>query len=148
MFRENENVSIVCDRCIEISAYVLADEDYDVWIPNARGNFYSRKHSEMDPESHAFWAFSWDTIGLVDYPAVFSFVRRRTGVKRIFLVSHSQGGSSLLALLSERSDINDVVAAASLMAPVAYLQYSSLFTRIQAQLIPLWMVSSLSLLFF
>lgn len=46
------------------SAYVLADAGYDVWLPNNRGNFYSRKNLFMDPNDTAsgFWDFSWDDI--------------------------------------------------------------------------------------
>lgn len=37
--------------------YVLADAGYDVWLPNFRGNTYSRAHAELDPENVDFWRF-------------------------------------------------------------------------------------------
>lgn len=45
-------------------AYVLADANFDVWILNCRGNFYSRENIFMDPDNPAngFWDFSWDDI--------------------------------------------------------------------------------------
>jgi len=37
-------------------AFLLAKEGYDVWLGNNRGNKYSRRHSELDPnKDQAFW---------------------------------------------------------------------------------------------
>lgn len=39
-------------------ALLLADEGYDVWLPNCRGNLYSRKHKTLNPDTDiAYWFF-------------------------------------------------------------------------------------------
>lgn len=41
------------------TAYVLANAGYDVWIGNARGTTYSRKHISLNPDDdkQSFWDF-------------------------------------------------------------------------------------------
>lgn len=55
-------------------AYLLADEGYDVWLGNSRGNQFSMAHVEYTIEDDEFWEFSWDEMGLYDLPAMLNFV--------------------------------------------------------------------------
>ena len=60
------------------SGYILADEGYDVWLGNFRGNVYSRNHEKathtMNPEKVPFWNFSFDEMGRYDLPAMIKWV--------------------------------------------------------------------------
>lgn len=82
-------------------AFVMADAGYDVWIVNHRGNYYSRKNSYLDPDdpSSGFWNFSFEEIGLKDYPPTFVFIRGVTGQPKLYVVAHSMGTSAMLTLL-------------------------------------------------
>lgn len=126
-----------------ILAYVLADAGYDVWLPNSRGNYYSRKHISKNPDipSSDFWNFSWYELAVHDLPAVIDYVLKQTNNKKLYFVGYSQGTSTLLTLLAERPDYNDRIYAASLMANMAYVSLSCfsdfLLDSVQAFLKPL-----------
>lgn len=37
------------------SAFKLVDAEYDVWLLNARGNFYTQNHVSLSPKDKEFW---------------------------------------------------------------------------------------------
>lgn len=103
-----------------ITAYVLADADYDVWLPNSRGNFYSRHHLTLNPKDANFWNFTWYEMAIFDQPAIIDYILKETNNKKLYYVGHSQGTTTLLTLLSEKPKYNNKIIAASLMSPVGY----------------------------
>lgn len=118
-------------------AYVFADAGYDVWLPNSRGNTYSRNHTYLSPDDTDFWDFSWTEIALHDYPATIDYVRAKTQSQQVYFVGHSQGTTSLFVLLSERPEYNQKIVAASLLAPVAYLGHSGPMLKFLGRVSPL-----------
>ncbi|KOB52045.1 Lipase, partial [Operophtera brumata] len=101
-------------------AYILADKGYDVWMGNARGNTYSRRHSVLKPESKAFWQFSWHEIGYYDLPAMIDYVTKETGVEKLQYVGFSQGTTVFWVMASTRPEYNDKIIAMQALAPIAY----------------------------
>ncbi|KAI4350526.1 hypothetical protein L6164_004975 [Bauhinia variegata] len=100
---------------------ILADNGFDVWIANARGTRYSRRHTSLDPSDPAFWNWSWDEIVTYDLPAVFDYVYSQTGQK-INYIGHSLGTLTALASFSEGRLVNQLKSAA-LLSPIAYLSH-------------------------
>lgn len=48
---------------------------YDVWLANARGSYFSRKHLWLDPSSDVeYWNFSFEEFAKYDLPAVIEFI--------------------------------------------------------------------------
>lgn len=52
----------------------FANLGYDVWFGNVRGNYYSRKHSTLDPSDPLFWEFTWEDMANYDLPAAFEYI--------------------------------------------------------------------------
>lgn len=64
-------------------AFLLADEGYDVWLGNARGNSWSREHINYTTQDSGFWQFSWHEIGTIDIPTTIDYVLEQTGVSGV-----------------------------------------------------------------
>ncbi|KAL9323675.1 hypothetical protein ACSQ67_008532 [Phaseolus vulgaris] len=100
---------------------ILADNGFDVWIVNARGTTYSRKHISLEPSKPAYWNWCWDDMVTYDLPAIFNYVSKQTGQK-INYVGHSLGTLIALASFTEGKLVNQLKSAA-LLGPVAYLSH-------------------------
>jgi lysosomal acid lipase/cholesteryl ester hydrolase len=100
------------------AAFLLADRGYDVWLGNARGNTYSRRHVNLDADDKEFWDFTWDHLGYFDIPACIDYVLKATGHSKLFYIGHSLGTAMFFIAASLRPEINNKV---HLMVP--YLNY-------------------------
>ena len=75
----------------------LVNAGYDLWINNSRGNRYSRDHQDIDVDSckweqiYKYWEFSFSEMATFDQPALWSYVMKKTGTKKITYIGHSQG---------------------------------------------------------
>ncbi|KAK0159085.1 hypothetical protein PV328_010011 [Microctonus aethiopoides] len=89
-------------------AYILADEGYDVWLGNNRGNIYSRHHRHMQPDN------------LYDLPAMIDHVLAITFKPKLLFVGHSQGTTQFFVMTSMKPEYNSKVGLAVCLAPAAY----------------------------
>ncbi|XP_031347101.1 lipase 1-like [Photinus pyralis] len=108
-------------------AYILADEGYDIWIVNPRGSRWSRKHRTLDPDlnNKEFFDISFQEIGIYDITATIDYILRETSREQLFYVGHSQGTTSVLAMLAARPEYNDKIILMTALAPVAYTANSN-----------------------
>ncbi|XP_047041244.1 lipase 3-like [Helicoverpa zea] len=102
--------------------YILTDFGYDVWMANARGNYYSRGHIRMSVDSEEFWKFSFHEIGEYDLPAVVDYIRYvKKSNDPIDFVGHSMGATALLVMLSTLPEYNQYLRIGILLAPLAFM---------------------------
>lgn len=76
--------------------YQLVDTGrYDVWMLNQRGNYYSRDHLWLDPDSEPeFWDFSFSEMAEFDMPAVIDFIQSESrSDDKITYIGYSQGAT-------------------------------------------------------
>lgn len=108
---------------VNISGYLLADQGYDVWMGNNRGNTYSKKHIKYTPSDSKFWDFSWHEIGIYDLPSMIDFVLEKTGQTQVYYIGHSQGTTSFFVMCSEKPEYNAKIRAQFSLAPIAYMNH-------------------------
>ncbi|XP_045777370.1 lipase 3-like [Maniola jurtina] len=104
-------------------AYLLADEGYDVWMGNARGNKHSRHHKYLTPSDSEFWDFSWHDIGYYDLPAMIDRALHVSNSDTLKYIGHSQGTTVFFVMASERAEYNDKVTLMVALSPVAYMTH-------------------------
>lgn len=116
-------------------AFVLADAGYDVWLGNARGNTYSKRHVRLRNDDSEFWDFSWHEMAEFDIPAEIDYVYKIRGLENpaayagangsqvydLLYVGHSMGTTMAFAMLSLRPEYNEKIRAGFALAPVAYM---------------------------
>ncbi|XP_068633466.1 lipase 1-like [Battus philenor] len=102
-------------------AITLANQGYDVWTANCRGNKYSKHHVHLKPDSSRYWNFSFHEHGLYDLPAIIDTVLKQTKAVKLNAIAHSQGNTIFYVLCSTRPEYNDRVNILISLAPVAFL---------------------------
>ncbi|RZC36181.1 lipase 3, partial [Asbolus verrucosus] len=105
-------------------AFMLADSGYDVWMGNARGNTYSKAHTNLSIHSAQYWNFSWHEMGYYDLPASLYYVSNTTGkLGEIIYVGHSMGTTMFFVFASTRPQDAKNVKFMAALAPVAYMTH-------------------------
>lgn len=104
-------------------AYILADQGFDVWMGNARGNKHALTHVKFNPKQSEFWKFTWDEIGVYDLPAMIDYALNVTKKDGLFYVGHSQGTTSFYVLNSLKPEYIEKVKMMFSLAPVAWMRH-------------------------
>ncbi|XP_014291787.1 lipase 3 [Halyomorpha halys] len=100
---------------------ILADQGYDVWLPNSRGNTYSRMHKNISIHSAKYWDFSFHEMGYYDLPACVDYILHNTGYSKLEYIGHSQGTTIFFVFASTRPEYNKKISYMSALAPIVFL---------------------------
>ncbi|KAK9480687.1 lipase [Lipomyces japonicus] len=102
------------DHCLP---FQLADQGYDVWLGNNRGNKYSKKHMFRNPNEFQFWNFSMEEFAIFDIPNTIDYILDTTRSTELAYVGFSQGTAQAFAALSIHPSLNDKVKVFIGLAP-------------------------------
>lgn len=106
--------------------FILANQLYDVWFGNSRGNKHSRNHTLLNPDTDPeFWDFSWQDMADYDVPAQVNFVLQVTNKAQLVYIGHSQGTTQLFAHLSDDQSFGTKLALAVMLAPVGSVKHQT-----------------------
>lgn len=103
----------------ESLGFILADNGYDVWLPNSRGNTYSNSHVNFTTKDAAFWDFSFDEMAKYDLPAVIDYVLHVSESNQLHYVGHSQGTMIAFIEFSRNIELSKKIKTFVALAPVA-----------------------------
>uniref|UniRef100_T1IHM4 AB hydrolase-1 domain-containing protein n=1 Tax=Strigamia maritima TaxID=126957 RepID=T1IHM4_STRMM len=84
----SKNAEIIKEATTDIVRFILADQLFDVWLGNVRGNEGSSHRSHRRSEAK-FWDFSWEEMADEDLPAIIDYIRNLTEYKKILYIGHS-----------------------------------------------------------
>ncbi|KAJ8985387.1 hypothetical protein NQ317_007544 [Molorchus minor] len=116
--------------------FILADEGYDVWMGNVRGNTYSRNHTTLDPDRDSnFWHFSWHEIGTIDLPTMIDYALERSGADGVYYCGHSQGTTVFYVMATTRPEYNNKIKAHVSLAPIGFMNH---MTSPLMKLVAMW----------
>jgi len=102
------------ERCLP---FALANQGYDVWLGNNRGNKYGKKSTRFSPTSSEFWNFSIDQFAFHDIPDNIDYVLNTTSQPSLAYIGFSQGTAQAFATLSIHPGLNDKVNLFIALAP-------------------------------
>ena len=72
----------------------VLDDCNDVYFTNSRGTRYSLGHTNEEPEynkSQAYWNFSFEQMGLFDFPAFMDKIYEDNGGEKMYMINSSLG---------------------------------------------------------
>ncbi|KAH3763174.1 lysosomal acid lipase/cholesteryl ester hydrolase [Pelomyxa schiedti] len=106
-------------------AFLMHDAGFDVWLINLRGTKSSFTNYVYDSHEPEFWNWSFLEPGLQDVSSTIDFILAKTGFPDLPIVSHSEGGATVYAMLADTPKLAEKISFHLALAPCLYLTYST-----------------------
>jgi lysosomal acid lipase/cholesteryl ester hydrolase len=107
----------------ESAAFVFADNGFDVWLGNARGNTYGLRHLTMSYKNTDFWQFTWDEMAKYDIPAQVNAVLSMTNQTQLYYMGHSEGTLVGFAQFSQDKEFAKKIKQFYALGPVSTVKH-------------------------
>jgi len=108
-------------------AFILADNCYDVWMGNSRGNRYSLGHTDPGISDDDYWNFSWHEMADSDLPRVIDQILRLSESEQLIYAGHSQGTTQFFIFNELHPEYESKIKGFLAMAPIAFMGHSDSF---------------------
>ncbi|KAH7730832.1 Protein LIPL-6 [Aphelenchoides avenae] len=102
--------------------FIFADQGFDVWMGNMRGNSYSRRHRRNITRSD-YWSFSWDQMAKFDLDAMITYALQHTQQENLYYIAHSQGTLTMFSKLSLNDGFSKKIKRFFAIAPVGTIAH-------------------------
>ncbi|CAE7194270.1 Lipf [Symbiodinium natans] len=109
-------------------AILLWQMGYDVWLPNSRGNTFSRNHTTLKPFlNKEFWNFTFDEMATFDVVANVRYVLNVSSQQKLTFIGWSQGTTQMfIAAQAQHKEYLDMhVNLFVALSPVSYLKHQT-----------------------
>ena len=109
-------------------AILLWQMGYDVWLPNSRGNTFSRNHTTLKPFlNKEFWNFTFDDMATFDVMANIRYALNVSSKQTLTYVGWSQGTTQMFiaAQGQHKEYLSKHVNLFVALSPVTYLKYQT-----------------------
>ena len=113
----NSSNTFIINQASTPPAFLLANNNYDVWLLNTRGNYFSRLHKTLNFNDPLYWDWTSHDISVSDLPASFDYILKTTEYNKINYIGNSQGGHVLLNSLAYVPEYNKKINIAALLTP-------------------------------
>ncbi|XP_016839739.1 lipase 3 [Nasonia vitripennis] len=101
-------------------AFLLAEQNYDIWLGNCRGNSYSRSHEYLFDNETDFWNFSFHEVALNDLTVFIDYILETTDSHDLTYIGYSIGATESYILLSKLPEYNQKIRLLISIAPFAF----------------------------